>query len=199
MPKEEEQKYPQQIELRVGLNGTHGQTTLKLNDSKTKILIDRNDKLSHSTYGDDEKIDLASYYKYRSEYFMNHRLRRNNIMFVPICILFLVFFIVAAQLVHERRTKERSHYINNNNNNYLRTSVSLSELDQINQCDIPFDSIYGYFDARSFLFGNDSAHATWFDYSTYSNHIDKSYISYAKDVKLGVFADWNDSFYIYGE
>eukprot|EP01083_Nonionella_stella_P110636 323902_1 len=163
MPKEEEQKYPQQIELRVGLNGTHGQTTLKLNDSKTKILINKNDKLSHLTDGDDKNMDLASYYKYRSEYFMNHRLRRNNIMFVPIFILFLVFLIVTAQLVHERRNKERAPYINNNNNNYSRTSVSVSELEQIKQCDIPFDTIYGYFDARSFLFGNDSENTTWFD------------------------------------
>eukprot|EP01083_Nonionella_stella_P231826 818362_1 len=210
---EDEQKYPKHIELkikqtntndkysnielRVGLNGKHGQTTLKLNDSKTKILINRNDKLSHFiiTNEDEKRMDLASYYKHRSECLMNHRLRRNNIMFMPICILFLVFLIVTAQLVHERRNKERTPYINNNKNNYFRTSVSLSELEQIKQCDVPFDNIYGYFDARSFLFGNDSENTTWFDYSRSANHMEAR----DKDVKLGLFSDWNDSFYIYGD
>eukprot|EP01083_Nonionella_stella_P026421 72714_1 len=208
---EDEQKYPKHIELkikqtntndkysnielRVGLNGKHGQTTLKLNDSKTKILINRNDKLSHLTNEDEKRMDLASYYKHRSECLMNHRLRRNNIMFMPICILFLVFLIVTAQLVHERRNKERTPYINNNKNNYFRTSVSLSELEQIKQCDVPFDNIYGYFDARSFLFGNDSENTTWFDYSRSANHMEAR----DKDVKLGLFSDWNDSFYIYGD
>eukprot|EP01084_Bolivina_argentea_P098841 177683_1 len=67
--------------------------TLSLDDSKTNIIINSINKSSNNLMNDHEKKDLCLYYKYRSEYLMDHRQIRNNIIFIPIYILFIIFLI----------------------------------------------------------------------------------------------------------
>eukprot|EP01083_Nonionella_stella_P268462 907559_1 len=138
-----------------------------------------------NTIDHDQKKDLRLYYKHRTEYLMDHRLKRNNIVFAPIYLLFTAFIIGTALLLNDRTNAKPAPYVDPTLlHTQFRNSISPSELEQIKQCDISFDTIYGYFDARSFLFGNDDENATWFDYSIFGNSISPSELEQIKQCDI---------------
>eukprot|EP01084_Bolivina_argentea_P309762 535852_1 len=134
---------------------------------------------------------LCLYYKYRSEYIMNHRKERYNIILIPVYIIFIIFSVFISLIIHNGINTTTISYTNRPITTQFRPNITRSELESIKQCEIDFADIYGYFDALSF----DFARINWNDYSIYKNHIKSPFIS--NKIKLGT-SDDDNSLYIYG-
>eukprot|EP01083_Nonionella_stella_P104219 298386_1 len=87
----------------------HHKIAFELNESNQNIVIrpmNGTDTLDH-----DQKKDWRLYYKHRVEYLMDHRLKRNNIVFAPIYLLFAAFVIGIALLLNDRINAKPTPYI----------------------------------------------------------------------------------------
>eukprot|EP01084_Bolivina_argentea_P285535 489678_1 len=136
---------------------------------------------------------LCLIWKYRSEFILTHRKQRYNIIFTPIYIMFIVFFIFICLSINDRMNSNTISYINDPINAQFRKDATQSELENVKMCDISLHHINGWFDAESF----DILNNKWMDYSVYKNDIDSS--SIFNEIKLGLFYKHNNSkLYVYG-
>eukprot|EP01084_Bolivina_argentea_P298572 514557_1 len=169
--------------------------TYKLNESKNEIIVD---ELSEEYVTNDNTCtsNICLYCKYRKEFITQHRKQRNNVILFPIYAIFITFCYFAGFLISNEINKQTTHTNGiTHTNAKFRHYISQSELDIIQNCDIEFDDIYGWFDALSF----DFMQTEWIDYSVYKNHINSSYIS--GNIKLGLLKNKQnetDNVYIYG-
>eukprot|EP01084_Bolivina_argentea_P290150 498335_1 len=208
----QEEKYPQEIELQTKTitnemhqnnsyddihmeHNTFNAIEYKLDKINNQIIVNKLEN-EDAMYIVNSQDKCCLYYKYRSEYLMNHRRERYNIVLIPLYILFVVFTTFTILAVYDRFNTDIA-YINTIVNYQFQSTFSEMDFQELKQCNIEFESVYGWFDARSLRIDeNNNNNIKWFDYSLHKNHIYTSNIS--TNIKLGIFNHNHSNFYIYG-
>eukprot|EP01084_Bolivina_argentea_P203207 347093_1 len=137
-----------------------------LNENKDKIVVNLYNHDNNPIIHPKHSNTCCAIFKYRSEYMLNHRKQRYNIMFIPMYIMFIILCIYIGVSIHERINANIS-YINNPIHMKVRQNVTESEKESLKMCDIQFADINGWFDGQSFDFIGEQ----WLDYSDNNNNI----------------------------